>query len=608
MNQEGAMVENTPMRKRRLNPFAFPLETNAFFALLAITAPVWMLELGQVVGIGTGLIQSGDLLATASSIENEGVVSLDVRRLSFSLILVLLVFALATIIFLSHPLRIRFRKGLRQIRRDQDPKFVDAVQELIDLSQVSPSPRIEVATSSYSVAGQAFGLWRNYSLLLGNRFRLLFRQDIASFRGIILHELAHIANHDISRTYFTQALWIAVIGLTVIPTILLSLARLSTPIILLSLLKISGAIFIITAIYSYILRSREFYADWKAALWGEETSLIKILQRNLLIKDKGNRWTRFWRLHPTIQERLSVLQDPGELFRVRPILPFLVGALPGLMLGGLFSQLELLLFLLAFMGTQLQRIFGGDLFNNDQNLTLIYFMLITLFAIPGIVITYLLTQSLGFAVQRYTIAEMEAGHAGWPVYLSLWKPALLVALGYQVGSLLPISSMLEIIPALLQSGSGLFFILLLLILLVAFAFITWLGLLYVSVFTRQVLGSHAKKSSPKVKMRLLTLALSGLFLISYIPMVLAQFFIDSAATAGDTSILIDWMPGVGLTEAVALLAFLLVFAVTWVVVGVSRKLRRLQCPTCGHATRHQFAVAQTCESCGNELAPWLYTA
>jgi len=68
------------------------------------------------------------------------------------------------------------------------------------------------------------------------------------------------------------------------------------------------------------------------------------------------------------------------------------------------------------------------------------------------------------------------------------------------------------------------------------------------------------------------------------------------------------MPGVGLTEAVALLAFLLVFAVTWVVVGVSRKLRRLQCPTCGHATRHQFAVAQTCESCGNELAPWLYTA
>jgi hypothetical protein len=608
MNQEGTMVENTPVRKRRLNPFAFPLETNAFFALLAITAPVWMLELGQVVGIATGLIQSADLLTTANSLENEGVLSLNIRRLSFSLILVVLVFALATIIFLSHPLRIRIRKRLRQIRRNQDPKFVDAVQELIDLSQVSPSPRIEVATDSYSVAGQAFGLWRNYSLLLGNRFRLLFRQDIASFRGIILHELAHIANRDISRTYFTQALWIAVMVLTVIPTILLSLARPSAPIVLFSLLKISGAIIIITIIYSYILRSREFYADWRAALWGEETSLIKILQRNLPLKDKRNRWARLWRLHPTIQERLAVLQDPGELFRVRPILPFLVGALPGLMLGGLFSQLELLLFLLAVMGLQIQRVFGEDVFNNDQNLTLIYFMMIALFAIPGIVITYLITRSLGFAVQRHTIAEMVAGQAGWPVYRSLWKPALLVALGYQVGSLLPISSMLEVIPALMQNRSGLFYLLLLLFLLFAFAFITWLGLLYVSVFTRHVLGSHARKSPPRMKMRLLTLALSGLFLISYIPMVFAQFFIDSAATAGDTFILLDWMPGVLLTEALALLIFLLVFAVTWVVVGIRQKLRRLHCPTCGQATRHQFAVAQTCENCGNELAPWLYTA
>jgi predicted RNA-binding Zn-ribbon protein involved in translation (DUF1610 family) len=168
--------------------------------------------------------------------------------------------------------------------------------------------------------------------------------------------------------------------------------------------------------------------------------------------------------------------------------------------------------------------------------------------------------------------------------------------------------MLEVIPALMQNRSGLFYLLLLLFLLFAFAFITWLGLLYVSVFTRHVLGSHARKSPPRMKMRLLTLALSGLFLISYIPMVFAQFFIDSAATAGDTFILLDWMPGVLLTEALALLIFLLVFAVTWVVVGIRQKLRRLHCPTCGQATRHQFAVAQTCENCGNELAPWLYTA
>ena len=200
------MIEKTPLGSQRLNPFAFPPETNAFFTLLAITAPVWMLELGQTVGRSLGVVKETDFLAIAVSLEEQGLLVMEPEELLLPFTLVLLVVLTAIVIFLSHPLRIRHKKKLRQIVRKDDPKFIDAIQELVELSEVSPSPRIELTTSSPSVDGQAFGLWRNYSIRLGSQFRLLLRQDAGSFQAIILHELAHIANADVSRTYFTQAL------------------------------------------------------------------------------------------------------------------------------------------------------------------------------------------------------------------------------------------------------------------------------------------------------------------------------------------------------------------------------------------------------------------
>ncbi len=603
------MIEKTPLGSQRLNPFAFPPETNAFFTLLAITAPVWMLELGQTVGRSLGVVKETDFLAIAVSLEEQGLLVMEPEELLLPFTLVLLVVLTAIVIFLSHPLRIRHKKKLRQIVRKDDPKFIDAIQELVELSEVSPSPRIELTTSSPSVDGQAFGLWRNYSIRLGSQFRLLLRQDAGSFQAIILHELAHIANADVSRTYFTQALWIAVIALTVIPALgllLLPRPRTDMPIDLLFMFKIGGAIIIITAIYSYLLRAREFYADWKAAFWGAERSLTRVLERNIVRKDQGNRWTSLWRLHPTVQERLAVLKDPSELFYVRPVVPFLVGTLPGLMVGGLFSQGKLIILLLAVIGTRLQEVFGADLFNSNWNLILLAFMTFALFAIPGLIITYLITHSLGIAVQRQTIANMAAGQAGWPIYMALWKPALLVAIGYQLGGLLTISSILERIPDLLQRTNGLSYIVLLLLLIITFAFLTWIGLLYVAVFTRQVLGSHIGKSSPKVKMRLLTLVLSGMFLASYIPMVFAQLVIEAAASTGDSVILLQWMPAVMFAEAMTMLIYLLVFALTWLFVGIARITRQSHCSICGQISRQKYSVGQTCEHCGNELAAWLY--
>lgn len=611
-----AIVEISHPEKKRLNPFAFPPETNAFFTLLAVTAPIWMLELGQIVSASMGFITMANAESTARTIEEQGLVEANVRNLLLPIILIAFMFLVAAVVYLSHPIRIRLKKNLHKITRKDDPDFVDAIQNLVDISRISPSPLIEVAANSRSMAGQAFGLWTNYVLQLGGRFRLLFRKDVESFRAIILHELAHIANADITRTYFTQAIWIAAIGLTVIPALGLSIIyfirMLVNPsgtdlsIVLLSLLKVGGAMLIITAIYSSLLRSREFYADHRAALWGAGKSLADILKRTILPKARNQR-VRLWKLHPTAEERLAVLQDPDKLFRVRTGLPFLVGVLPGLMLGGLISQWQVLLLLLGVLANGLMKIFGNTLFDMKWSSVLLAFMAFALISIPGFVITYLMGNSLGLAVQRETMANMDKGQEGWLTYLALWIPAILVTGGMQIGGALAISSFIEILPEVMLSPDWPTYVLVTVFQTITFAFFTWLGLVYLRIFARQLLGTHVGQLSPTGKMRLLTLIFSLLLVMFYVPILFGQVTIEAAASAGDFPMLLPWVPGVIFGEAIAILAYILVFLATWLFVWGTRMVRTRHCSTCGQITSQRYAVGQSCTHCGNELAPWLYT-
>ncbi len=613
------MIGKTIAKKRKLNPFAFPPETNALFTLLVVAALLWMLELGQVLGQASGLVNSPDALATANAIELgtyewKQALLQSVQMLFLPFILILATFFLATIIYLIHPFRIRFNRKLRQITREDDPEFVGAMQKLISLSGIAPSPGIEVEPASRSTDGQAFGLWNHYALRLSGRLRLLFRQDPEGFRAIILHELAHIANADIFRTYFSQAIWVAVVGLTVIPFTVLIFVKIWTglspndaPIVLLALVKTSVTLLIINAIRGNLLQTREYYADWRASLWGAGESLVKILRRNDTLTNKTMHWTRLWKFHPAPRQRLAGLQDPGGLFLIKLALSFFVGVLPGLMLGGLSSESQILIDILTGMGTGMEQVFGNNLFNNGWDAVLIAFMAFVLLAIPGLIIIHLITQSLGLAVQRETVANMVTGREGWSTYLNLWKPAVLVVIGFQIGNLLTISSILELFPTLFQSLQGFLYLGLMIFLNVILVFLTWLGLVYIRYFSRQVLGSHVGISLPKGKMLLLALALSGLLLMFYIPMMFGQMIIEGAASVGDTSMLI-WLLGVILAEVIAIFLYGFVFVATWLSSKVLRLVWKPQCPTCGQAVYQQYAVAQLCKHCGSELAPWLYSA
>jgi hypothetical protein len=126
---------------------------------------------------------------------------------------------------------------------------------------------------------------------------------------------------------------------------------------------------------------------------------------------------------------------------------------------------------------------------------------------------------------------------------------------------------------------------------------TWLGLVYTRFFARHLLGTHAGASPPKWKRRLLTLALSGLLLIGYLPLLAARILILYSPEV-DPSIFI-------IALGLSLLLNLITFGGTWIIVQVIRFVRRSRCPVC-RAAIADIAVGRACESCGYELATWLW--
>jgi hypothetical protein len=128
-----------------------------------------------------------------------------------------------------------------------------------------------------------------------------------------LHELAHIYNGDVGKTYVTIAVWIAVFGTGIGSGLaLLPFAPLAG----------TGQFFVDATIRNLIillsglavLRSREYYADVKASVWdGTLSGVDGVLRRLPTSPDAG--WRRYFHFHPTAVRRGQILADPSRLFQ-----------------------------------------------------------------------------------------------------------------------------------------------------------------------------------------------------------------------------------------------------------------------------------------------------
>lgn len=219
----------------RLNPFVLPSETRVRFTLLMLTAIFLTLNLGFILADQLGLpspatISSQMLAANGApapgTVSQAGGATAYQRYLEtnlallhnllaivrFPLELTLAMLTLAFVLYRLHPRWIRASGKVRTHTPSLDPEMADMIGQLAAIAQPPAAWQVELVGTFQTSNIRVFGFPKGYTLRIGSLWRVVLRRSPEMFRSVILHEFAHIVNGDIHRTYFSQALWIALLG------------------------------------------------------------------------------------------------------------------------------------------------------------------------------------------------------------------------------------------------------------------------------------------------------------------------------------------------------------------------------------------------------------
>ncbi|MFB6809225.1 M48 family metalloprotease [Streptomyces sp. NPDC056387] len=255
----------------------------------------------------------------------------------------LLLTASAVLLFLLLP-RWKARAGRVVPLAAVDPDGeVDAlVAELAGTTGLATVPRVVVDPAAGGSGAVVFGRTGRPVVRLQGGLLVDRHRDPVRFRAVLLHELAHVANRDITLTYATITLWRVFLALVLLPYLLWEghvvhgvLADGRMPVPDRPMLLAAFTVTLVHLARSDVLRSREVYADLTALRWGADPggwaggvpqgaagpvprahALTSVLAPVLALL----------RTHPQWSLRRSALSDPAPLFRTHAAAFFLTGA------------------------------------------------------------------------------------------------------------------------------------------------------------------------------------------------------------------------------------------------------------------------------------------
>lgn len=579
-----------PYKEHRLNLFAFKAETDALFSLMLMAAIALAVQLGYFSlhlyfpSLINDLSQNSSLALFTGKVTPSLIGNMLVLILCPLLTLAIL-FALAFYFYQQHPIIIRKRKQAQPLTTKEAALQQD-IAGYATIAGHNPVPTIELGKGIQGSNGQAFGFKRQFFLYLDGGLKIWRRTKPSYFKAIVLHELAHMANGDIWRSYFSEALWKAMwlscaipVGLGIIYITLEGVfthsaaggslfdgwyASMQTVGWL--YLQVAITLAIILAIRARLLRTREYYADWRAALWGAEVGLIGILQDNAQHKVLAERHG-LYRLHPSPQQRLDNLRQPKHLFQLSRLLPFSTGFLLAFLLVGILLAIFPLLLMILEPIRQLRIDIGLNYLKEPSSYLQLSFLLVRIlwFAVffTGILaliipMGWLVYGVLGVQVEKQMVLDALSTISPLKRQVRLLKAAALFMLGLELGFMF--------MPFNLFAIDGLAEFILNLILMFILTLLLYLFLLYVSTHSLQAVSKKSWFDHAKVYLVLAICFIPGL--------ILQRVLIDSSDT--------PWFQ-------VVLFVFMF-----WLIIATTLSIGLL----IYHWLRRYFHTQQPCESCG----------
>ncbi|MEV5766773.1 M48 family metalloprotease [Micromonospora sp. NPDC052213] len=218
---------------------------------------------------------------------------------------------------------------------DREGQVGRMIAELVVQTGLRHAPTVLVDPTALSAGAVVFGRTGRPRLCLHGGLLARMRTEPHAVRAVLLHELGHIDNRDVTLTYATVALWRSFVVVALVPFVATHLHLIVrfpfTPGAVPTHRNLLAAALLVTLVYlsrSDLLRTREFHADLAAARWGADlrgwsaASPVRVGRGRRLLAGFGG----LWRIHPDWESRRRVLADPGMLSRIPALAMFLTGA------------------------------------------------------------------------------------------------------------------------------------------------------------------------------------------------------------------------------------------------------------------------------------------
>jgi Zn-dependent protease with chaperone function len=210
------------------------------------------------------------------------------------------------------------RNGYQSLTSIVAPGVAFYLNQLCREVNLSPTPTFLLNPGNYGSSAVAFGHFGRYYVGLSAGLVSRFYDDTSRplFRAVVLHELAHLHNGDVDKTYITVALFGAFVTNTLV---CVSAVLIWGKPDWLVMYKIMLTIILPTAFVlltrNAVLRVRELYADVRASVWDGPSGALRGVLKSLPSANVGF-WRALFQVHPTPQERCQAVQDPDRLLRL----------------------------------------------------------------------------------------------------------------------------------------------------------------------------------------------------------------------------------------------------------------------------------------------------